>query len=77
MGHLGGIGGHDPSQNGFLQHFQQVLSLNIGDTELDLGRSFDSISLKLDRMVVSIESWSFTVFGPIWPNEGGAGSYTN
>ena len=46
-------------------------------TEFDLGRSFDSISLKLDRTVVSIEGWSFIVFGPIWLNEGGAGSNTN
>ena len=54
--HLGGIGDHNPPENGVLQHFQQVLSLNIGDTELDLGRSFDSISLKLGSTVVSIEN---------------------
>ena len=53
--HLGGIRGHNPPENGIL-HFQQVLSLNIGDTELDLGRSFDSISLKLGRTVVSVEN---------------------
>jgi len=56
--HLGGIRGRNPPENGVLQHFQQVLSLNIGDTELDLGRSFDSISLKLGRTVVSIENRS-------------------
>ena len=45
--------------------------MNIGDTELDLGRSFDSISLKLGRAVVSVENWSCIVFGSIRPNEGG------
>jgi len=30
----GGIRGHDPPQNGFVQHFQD-LSLNIGDAEQD------------------------------------------
>jgi len=54
----------------FLYYFQQVLSFNIGDTELDLGHSFDSISLKLDRTAVSMENWSRIVFGPIRPNEG-------
>ena len=49
IGAFGGIRGHNPPENGVLQHFQQVLSLNIGDTELDLERSFDSISLKLGR----------------------------
>ena len=52
--HLGGIGGHNPPENGVLQHFQQVLSLNIGHTELDLGRSFDLISLEPGRTVVSV-----------------------
>ena len=42
-------------------------------TELDLGRRFDSISLKLDRTVVYIEDWSVIAFGPIWPNEGELG----
>ena len=69
--HLGGIRGHNPLKGRVLQHFQEVLSLNITvPTEFDLGRTFDSISLKLDRTVVSIEDWSFIVFGPIWPNEG-------
>ena len=54
--HLGEIRGHNPPENGVLKHFQHVLSLNIGDTELDLGRSFDSISLKLGRTVVSVEN---------------------
>ena len=71
--HLGGgIRSHNPPENGILQHFQQVLSLNIGDTELDLGRSFDSISLKLGRTVVSVENWSDIIFGTIRPNEGGS-----
>ena len=69
--HSGGIRGHNPPKNGVLQHFQQVLSLNIGDTELDLGRSFDSISLKLGRTVVSVENRSCIIFGSIRPNEGG------
>ena len=47
------------------------------DTELDLGRSFDSISLKLGRTVVSIEDWSCIVLGLIRPNAMGAGSYAN
>ena len=69
--HLGGIRGHNPPENEVL-HFQRVLSLNISDTELDLGRSFDSISLKLARTVASVEG-SCIVFGPIWPNEGELG----
>ena len=36
--HLGEIEGHNSPENGVLQDFQQVLSLNIDDTELDLGR---------------------------------------
>ena len=48
--------------------------MNIGDTELDLGRSFDSISLKPGRTVISIVDWNCMVFGTIRPNEGGAGS---
>jgi len=39
----------------------------------DSGRSFDSISLKLGRTVVSIENWSCIVFGSLRPNEGRAG----
>ena len=53
--HLGGIRGHNLPEDGVLQHLQQILSLNIGDIELDLECSFDSISLKLGRTVVSIE----------------------
>ena len=71
--HLEGIRGHNPPENGVLQHFQQVL-LNISDTELDLGRSFDSISLKLARTVVSVEDWSCIIFGAIRPNEGEGGA---
>ena len=71
--HLGFIRGHTPPEDGVLRHFQQVLSLNIGDTELDLGRSFDSISLKHDRTIVSIEGWSFIVFGPFGPMRGELG----
>jgi len=37
---------------------------------LDSGRSFDWISLKLGRTVVSIENWCCIVFGSIRPNEG-------
>ena len=37
----------------------------------DSGRCFDSISLKLGKMVVSIENWCCIVFGSIRPNEGG------
>ena len=33
-----GIWGHNPPEDGVLQHFQ-VLSLNIGDTELDAVKS--------------------------------------
>ena len=33
IGAFGGIRGHNPPENEVLQHFQQVLSLNIGDTE--------------------------------------------
>ena len=62
--HLGEIRGHNPPENGVLQHFQQVLSLNIGDTELDLGRSFGAISVKLGRTVVPVEDYSCIVFGP-------------
>jgi len=43
----------------------------------DLGRSFDSISLKLGRTVVSVEDWGCIVFGSIRPNEGGAEGYAN
>jgi len=37
LGHLGRgrIRDHDPSKDGVLQHFQQFLSLNIGDIEQD------------------------------------------
>ena len=79
IGAFGGgrIRGHNPPENGVLQQFQQVLSLNIGDTEIDLGRSLDSISLKLGRTVVSVENWSCIIFGSVRPNEGGAGRYTN
>ena len=59
--HSGGIRGHNPPKNGVLQHFQQVLSLNIDDTELDLGCTFVSISLKLSRTVVSIEDQSLSL----------------
>ena len=69
--------GHNPPKSGVLQHFQQVLSLNIGESELDLGRSFDSISLKLGSMVVSVENWSCIIFGSIRPNEGGARGSAN
>jgi len=31
----GGIKGHNPPEDGVLQHFQQVFSLNIDDTEID------------------------------------------
>ena len=72
--HLGGIRGHNPPEDGVLQ---EVLSLNIGDTELDLERSFDSISLKLGRMVVSVENWSCIIFGSIQPDEGGARGSAN
>jgi len=51
----GGIRGYNPPEDGVLQHFQQVFSLNIGDTELNLGRSFDSISSEPGRTVVPIE----------------------
>ena len=70
--HLGGgNGGHNSPEDGVLQDFQQVLSLNIDGTQLDLGRSFDSISSKLGRVVVPIENWNCIVFGPNRPNEGG------
>ena len=69
---FGGIRGHNPPENGVLQHFQQILLLNNGDTELDLGRSFDSISLKLGRTVVSVENWNCIIFGSIRPDEGGS-----
>ena len=39
----------------------------------DTGRSFDCISLKLDRVVVCIEYWCCIVFGSIRPNEGELG----
>ena len=68
---LGGIRGHKPPEGGVLQHFQQVITSNIGNTELDLGRSFDLISLKRGTTVISIEDWGCIVFGPIRPNEGG------
>ena len=71
-----GIRSHNPPENGVL-HFQPALSLNIGDTELDLGISFDSISLKLSRTVVSVENWSCIIFGPIRPNEGEARGSAN
>ena len=74
--HLGGIRGHNPPENGVLQHFQQVLSLNIGDTELHLGCSFNSISLKLGS-TVSTENWSCIIFGSIWHNAGGASGSVN
>jgi len=57
--------------------YHQVLSLKIGDTELDLGCSFDSISLKVGRTVVSVENWSCIIFGSIRPNEGGANGSAN
>jgi len=71
---LGEIRGHNSPEDGVLQHSQQVLSLNIGDTELDLERSFESISISLefDRTVVPIEDWSCIVFGPIRPTEEGS-----
>ena len=37
---------------------------------LDLGRSFYSIFLKLDRIVDIMENYSFIVFGPNRLNEG-------
>ena len=77
IGTFGGIRGHDPSQNGFLQHFQEVLSLNLVPTEFDLGRSFDWISLKLGRAVVRIEYWCCIVFGSVRPNEGGVRGHAN
>ena len=40
----------------------------------DLRRSFDSIPLKLDKTVVSIENWNCIVFGLIRPIERRAGS---
>ena len=60
--HLAGIRAHNPPEDGVLQHFQQVLSLNIGDTKLDLGRSFDSISLKLARTFKLNEIFKSTNF---------------
>jgi len=41
----------------------------------NLGRSFDSISLKLGRTVVSMENWSCIVFGSIRSDEEGARGY--
>ena len=77
IGAFGGMGGHNPLENGVLQNFQKVLSLNIDDTELDLGCTFVSISRKLGRTVVSIENRSCIVFGSIRPKERGVGRYTN
>ena len=51
--------------------------MNIDDTELDLGHSFDSISLKLGRPVVSVENWSCIIFESVGPNEGGARGSAN
>ena len=34
----GGVRGHNPSEDGFLHNSQEVLSLNIGDTEQDTVR---------------------------------------
>jgi len=69
---LRGTRGHKPPEDGVLQHLQRVLSLNIDDTELNVGRSFDSIYLELGRTVVPIEDWSCIVFGPIRSHEGGS-----
>jgi len=64
LGHLegGGIRNHNPSKDGVLPHFQEVLSLNIGDPDLNLGRSSDSISLKVGRAAVPLKNWSCIVF---------------
>ena len=74
--HLGGIRGHNPPQRWGFTAFSTSTSI-IGDTELDLGCSFDSISLKLGRTVVSVENWSCIIFGSIRLNEGGATGSTN
>ena len=38
----------------------------------DLGRNFDSISLKLDRMMDTMKNLTCILFGPNRPNENGA-----
>ena len=70
--HLGGLGARTLLKIGFYSIFKKFFHSILVPTEFDLGRSFDSISLKLGRTVVSIEDRSCIVFGPIRPNEGRA-----
>ena len=75
--HLGGIRGHKPPENGVLQHFQQVLSLNIGDTELDLGRQFSLDFLETWQDGCFFRGLKLYSFWTNSPNEGGARGHAN
>ena len=64
-------GAERPSKKPILNEFKVDVDGRFHSDEV-FRRNFDSISLKLDRIIVCIENSSCIVFGPNQPSEGGS-----